>query len=276
MDAQNQITVQGLTMGFGSSVLMRDLTFTIKRGDIFVIMGGSGSGKSTLLRHLLGLMEPEAGQIWYGGDLFTGADPDLREKVLRRFGVLYQNAALFTSMTLAENVSLPLEMYSGLRADDIAEIARLKLALVGLRGFAHLYPVELSGGMQKRAGIARAMALDPEILFLDEPSAGLDPISAHRLDDLILELRSSLGATVVIVTHELDSIFKVGDDSIFLDGESGRATGAGPPKELLAHSRERKIIDFLTRGGGRPRSQADSQARAGTAAGDRRPESAHE
>jgi phospholipid/cholesterol/gamma-HCH transport system ATP-binding protein len=251
VDARDHVTVRGLTTGFGSSVLIRDLTFTIKRGDIFIVMGASGSGKSTLLHCLLGLKEPAAGEIWYGGDLFTGADPERRERMLRGFGVLYQGGALFTSMSLTENVSLPLEMYGGLRAEEIAEIARLKLALVGLRGFGQLYPVELSGGMQKRAGIARAMALDPEILFLDEPSAGLDPISAHRLDDLILELRSSLGATVVLVTHELDSIFKVGDDSIFLDGESGTATGAGPPRELLAHSREPKIIDFLTRGGHR-------------------------
>jgi phospholipid/cholesterol/gamma-HCH transport system ATP-binding protein len=249
LDAQDHIAVRGLTMGFGRSVLARDLTFTIKRGDIFIIMGGSGSGKSTLLRCLLGLKEPAAGEIWYGEDLFTSADPEGQEKIVRRFGVLYQNGALFTSMTLAENVALPLEMYSGLHADEIAEITQLKLALVGLRGFGHLYPGELSGGMQKRAGIARAMALDPEILFLDEPSAGLDPITAHRLDDLILELRSSLGATVVLVTHELDSIFKVGDDSIFLDGESAQAIGAGPPRQLLAHSRERKVIDFLTRGG---------------------------
>jgi phospholipid/cholesterol/gamma-HCH transport system ATP-binding protein len=247
--ARDHITVRDLSIGFKGSVLIRNLTFAVKRGDIFVIMGGSGSGKSTLLRCLLGLHEPAAGEIWYGGDAFTGADPAGREQLLRRFGVLYQNGALFTSMTLAENVSLPLLMSRTLRADEIAEVAQLKLALVGLRGFAQLYPVELSGGMQKRAGIARAIALDPEILFLDEPSAGLDPISARRLDDLILELRDSLGATVVLVTHELDSIFKVGDDSIFLDGESGGAIGGGAPRELLAHSRERKVVDFLTRGG---------------------------
>jgi phospholipid/cholesterol/gamma-HCH transport system ATP-binding protein len=256
MDPGAHITVRGLTMGFGGSVLMRDLTFTIKRGDIFIIMGGSGSGKSTLLRCLLGLHAPIAGEIWYGGDLFSSAEPERRQQLLRRFGVLYQGGALFTSMTLGENVGLPLQIYSGLGADQIARIAELKLALVGLHGFAHLYPVELSGGMKKRAGIARAIALDPEILFLDEPSAGLDPVSARRMDDLILELRASLGATVVLVTHELDSIFKVGDDSIFLDGESGRATGAGPPRELLARSRESKIIDFLSRGGEHQRRQS--------------------
>jgi phospholipid/cholesterol/gamma-HCH transport system ATP-binding protein len=248
-DRQPHIIVRNLAMGFGGATLMRDLTFTIKRGDIFIIMGGSGSGKSTLLRCLLGLKEPADGEIFYGTDRFTGADPDQREQILRRSGVLYQGGALFTSMSLGDNVSLPLEMHGGLTRPQIAEIAGLKLALVGLRGFAHLYPVQLSGGMQKRAGIARAIALDPEILFLDEPSAGLDPINAHRLDDLILELRTSLGATVVLVTHELDSIFRVGDDSIFLDGERGRATGAGPPRELLARSGEPKIIDFLSRGG---------------------------
>jgi phospholipid/cholesterol/gamma-HCH transport system ATP-binding protein len=249
MRAEDHITVRGLSMGFGGSPLMQDLTFTVKRRDIFIIMGGSGSGKTSLLRCLLGLKQPTAGEIWYGADAFTGADPERRGLMLRRFGVLYQGGALFTSMTLAENVALPLQMYSGLRPEEIDQVSRFKLALVGLRGFADLYPNQLSGGMQKRAGIARAMALDPEILFLDEPSAGLDPISAHRLDDLILELRSSLGATVVLVSHELDSIFKLADDSIFLDGERGRATGAGPPRELLGHTRERKIIDFLTRGG---------------------------
>ncbi len=251
MGAEDHITVRGLSLGFGGAPLLRDLTFTVKRRDIFIIMGGSGSGKTSLLRCLLGLKQPAAGEIWYGGDLFTRTDPQRRAQLLGRFGVLYQGGALFTSMTLVENVSLPLQMYSGLRGQEIDQIARFKLALVGLREAAHLYPRELSGGMQKRAGIARAMALDPEVLFLDEPSAGLDPINAHRLDDLILELRTSLGATVVLVTHELDSIFKLGDDSIFLDGESGRATGAGPPRELLAHSRERKIVDFLTRGGER-------------------------
>jgi len=250
---RHQITVQGLSLGFGGAILLRDLSFTIKRGDIFVIMGGSGSGKSTLMRCLIGLKEPATGQIWYGDDLFTGAEPERRDEILRRFGVLYQGGALFTSMTLAENISVPLEMYTELGDDEIAGVARLKLALVGLAGSGELYPAELSGGMQKRGGLARAMALDPEILFLDEPSAGLDPMSAHHLDDLILELRGSLGTTVVLVTHELDSIFKLADDSIFLDAESGHAIAAGPPRQLLAGSPERKVdrkvVDFLTRGG---------------------------
>jgi phospholipid/cholesterol/gamma-HCH transport system ATP-binding protein len=262
-DERDQITVRGVSLAFGGAVLLRDLSFTVKRGDIFVIMGGSGSGKSTLMRCLLGLKEPATGEIWYGRDLFTGGEPERRDQILRRFGVLYQGGALFTSMTLIENVSVPLEMYTKLADDEIAGVAKLKLALVGLAGSGDLYPVQLSGGMQKRGGLARAMALDPEILFLDEPSAGLDPMSAHHLDDLILELRGSLGTTVVLVTHELDSIFKLADDSIFLDAESGHAIAAGPPKQLLAaserhskdHQVDRKVIDFLTRGGEHRRTE---------------------
>jgi phospholipid/cholesterol/gamma-HCH transport system ATP-binding protein len=251
VEPHTHVTVKGLTAAYGARVVLRDLTFGIERGQIFVIMGGSGSGKSTLLQCLLGLHEPIAGEIRYGDDSFDRDDPARREQILQRFGVLYQGGALFTSMTLAENVAIPLEMHTRLAPDEIAAVARLKLALVGLRGFEDLRPIELSGGMQKRAGLARAMALDPEILFLDEPSAGLDPMTARRLDDLIRELRDGLGTTVVLVTHELDSIFKLADDGIFLDEQSGRAIGAGPPRELLAHSRERKIIDFLTRGGQR-------------------------
>jgi phospholipid/cholesterol/gamma-HCH transport system ATP-binding protein len=251
MEAREHVTVRGLTVGFGARIVLRDVSFAIGRGRIFVVMGGSGSGKSTLLRALLGLQAPVAGEIRYGADRFDDAAPEKREEILRRFGVLYQGGALFTSMTLAENVAVPLEMNTRLGSDQISAVARLKLALVGLRGSEDLYPVELSGGMQKRAGLARAMALDPEILFLDEPSAGLDPVTARRLDDLILELRDGLGTTVVLVTHELDSIFKLADDGIFLDGESGHVIGAGPPRELLARSRERKIVDFLTRGGER-------------------------
>ena len=256
MDARRHVSVRGLTVGYGERIILRDLSFAVARGHIFVIMGGSGSGKSTLLRCLLGLLAPMAGEIRYGAERLDGADPAQRAALLRRFGVLYQGGALFTSMTLAENVAVPLEMHTRLRADEIAAVARLKLALVGLRDFEDLRPVELSGGMQKRAGLARAIALDPEILFLDEPSAGLDPITARRLDDLILGLRNGLGTTVVLVTHELDSIFKLADDGIFLDDESGRVIGAGSPRELLARSCERKIVDFLTRGGERPRAEA--------------------
>jgi phospholipid/cholesterol/gamma-HCH transport system ATP-binding protein len=257
VDARAHVSVRRLTAGYGERVVLRDISFTIARGQIFVIMGGSGSGKSTLLRCLLGLHAPMAGEIRYGADRLDDADPAQREALLRRFGVLYQGGALFTSMTLAENVAVPLEMHTRLGPDEIAAVARLKLALVGLADFEELRPVELSGGMQKRAGLARAMALDPEVLFLDEPSAGLDPLTARRLDDLILGLRNGLGTTVVLVTHELDSIFKLADDGIFLDDESGRVIGVGSPRELLARSPEQKVVDFLTRGGERPRPIED-------------------
>ena len=246
------IRVEGLTMAYGSFVLMHDLTFTVRRGVVFVVMGGSGSGKSTLLRHLLGLNEPAAGEIFYGDANFTRAGPEEREAMLRRFGVLYQSGALFSSLTLAENVGLPLGEYTDLSGSEIREVAALKLALVGLRGFEDYYPSQISGGMQKRAGLARAIALDPEILFFDEPSAGLDPVSSRRLDDLILELRDSLGATIVVVTHELSSIFAIGDDSVFLDADSRTIIASGSPRELLARATDPRVREFLTRGGERP------------------------
>jgi phospholipid/cholesterol/gamma-HCH transport system ATP-binding protein len=235
-------------MAYGSFVLQKDLTFEVRRGDVFVIMGGSGCGKSTLLRHLIGLNEPASGEVFYGGESFTRAPLAEREKVLRRTGILYQSGGLWSSMTLAENVGLPLEEYTDLSPSEIREVASLKLSLVGLRGFEDYYPSEISGGMQKRAGLARAIALDPEILFFDEPSAGLDPISSRRLDDLILELRGSMGATVVVVTHELASIFAIGTNSIFLDAESRTAIASGDPRELLARSDDPRVRRFLTRG----------------------------
>jgi phospholipid/cholesterol/gamma-HCH transport system ATP-binding protein len=247
-DAQAHITVRGLTLAYGERVVLRDLNFSIARGRVFVLMGGSGCGKSTVLRHLIGLNEPASGEIFYGEESFTHAGPEGREQILRRIGVLYQSGALWSSMTLAENVGLPLEEYTDLRPQEVREVAELKLALVGLRGFEDYYPAEISGGMQKRAGIARAIALDPEVLFLDEPSAGLDPVTSRLLDDLILELRDSLGSTVVVVTHELPSIFVIADDSIFLDGETRTAIASGSPKELLARSTDPKVRRFLTRG----------------------------
>jgi phospholipid/cholesterol/gamma-HCH transport system ATP-binding protein len=246
-DPQAHITVRNLTMAFGSFVLMRDLNFTVKRGDVFVIMGGSGCGKSTLLRHLLGLIEPAKGEIWYGTENFTRAEPAVRQEMLRRFGVLYQSGALWSSMTLAENIGLPLGEYTDLTPAQIREIAALKLALVGLKGFEDFFPSQISGGMQKRAGLARAMALDPEVLFFDEPSAGLDPISAKLLDDLIMELRESLGATIVVVTHELASIFAIATNSVFLDVETRTMTASGSPKELL-RSGSANVRRFLSRG----------------------------
>jgi phospholipid/cholesterol/gamma-HCH transport system ATP-binding protein len=235
-------------MAYGSFVLMRDMSFTINRGDIFIIMGGSGCGKSTLMRHLVGLKAPAKGQVFYNGISFWDAPPQERDRIMRGVGILYQSGALWSSMTLAENVALPLEQYTDLNPGEIREVVSLKLALVGLAGFEEFYPSEISGGMRKRAGLARAMALDPELLCFDEPSAGLDPVSARRLDDLILELRDSLGATVVVVTHELASIFAVGDNSVFLDPETRTMIAGGDPNELLAESEDPKVRSFLTRG----------------------------
>jgi phospholipid/cholesterol/gamma-HCH transport system ATP-binding protein len=242
------IIVNDLTMAYGTFVVQRDLTFTVNRGDIFIIMGGSGCGKSTLMRHMIGLKEPAKGTVNYDDTSFWDAEPAERERLMRQFGILYQSGALFSSMTLAENIALPLEEYTDLKAVEIRKLASLKLALVGLAGFDDYYPSEISGGMQKRAGLARAMALDPDILFFDEPSAGLDPISSRLLDDLILELRESLGATVVVVTHELASIFAIGNNSIFLDPEKKTMIAQGDPKKLLAESKDPTVHRFLTRG----------------------------
>ena len=242
------IRVRDLTLAYGDAVVMHDLSFDIGRGDIFIIMGGSGSGKSTLLRHMIGLLEPARGEVFYGDESFTAAEPSERQRILRSCGVLYQRGALWSALTLSENVALPLEQYTELGPEEIREVAALKLALVGLKGFEDHYPSEVSGGMQKRAGLARAMALDPDILFFDEPSAGLDPLSSRRLDDLILELRDSLGATVVVVTHELASIFTIGDNGVFLDPETKTMLAVGHPATLRDTSPEPKIRAFLRRG----------------------------
>jgi len=248
MTEKPQIVVQDLDMGYGTFILMRDLNFTVHRGDIFIIMGGSGCGKSTLLKILIGLKEPSRGQVFYNGMSFWEMETEERESIMKRFGILYQSGALWSSMTLAENVALPLEQYTNLSPHQINEVVSLKLSLVGLAGFEEFYPSEISGGMRKRAALARAMALDPDILFFDEPSAGLDPVSARLLDDLILELRDSLGSTIVVVTHELASIFSIGNNSIYLDVDSGTMTASGDPKKLLAESKDPKVRKFLTRG----------------------------
>jgi phospholipid/cholesterol/gamma-HCH transport system ATP-binding protein len=242
------ISVRDLTMAYGDFVLMRDLTFDINRADIFIIMGGSGCGKSTLMNILIGLKSPAKGKVLYGEVDFWGSDAETRNRIIRRAGVMYQSGALWSSMTLAENVALPLETYTDLTPGQIREVVGLKLALVGLAGFEEFYPAEISGGMQKRAGIARAMAMDPEILFFDEPSAGLDPVSARRLDDLILELNESLGTTMVVVTHELASIFAIGSNSVFLDVSKRTMTATGNPKQLLAETQDPVLRLFLTRG----------------------------
>lgn len=247
MDTSPHIEVAGLKMAYGNRVIMEDLDFTVRRGEVFVVMGGSGCGKSTLLRHLIGLQEPAAGSIRYLGDDFTAADHDHREKMLRRFGVMYQGGALWTSLTLAENVALPLREYTKLKTREIADLVSYKLSLVGLSGFEDFYPAEISGGMVKRASLARAMALDPEILFLDEPGAGLDPVSAKLLDDLILELRDGLGTTVVMVTHELASIYAVADNAVFLDTETRTVGAIGKPADLRDHSGNPRVRRFLNR-----------------------------
>jgi len=236
-------------MNYGSYVVMRDINFTVQRGQVLVIMGGSGCGKSTLLKYLIGLKEVEKGEIYYHGESFVKATEEERQEIQRTFGVLYQGGALWSTRTLAENVALPLEEYTKLSDSEIRELSSLKLALVGLKGFEDFYPSEISGGMRKRAGLARAMSLDPEILFFDEPSAGLDPISSRRLDDLILRLRDSLGATVVVVTHELASIFAIADTSIFLDAQTKRMLVQGDPKELVKEGKsDPKVRTFLLRG----------------------------
>ncbi len=246
--SEAHIVVDGLTMKYGEVLIQRDLCFSVRKGDIFVIMGGSGCGKSTLLKHLIGLVAPSSGRILYNGRSFWASSSQEREALLRNMGILYQKGALWTSMTLAENVAMPLRHYTQRSEAEIRAIVEYKLALVGLAGFEEYYPSEISGGMQKRAGLARAMALDPEVLFFDEPSAGLDPISSKLLDDLIVELNKSLGSTVVIVTHELASIFAIATNSVFLDAETKTMTALGPPDELLERSADPRVIRFLTRG----------------------------
>jgi len=252
------IEVRQLKMAYGGLVVMDDLSFGVTRGEIFVIMGGSGSGKSTLLKHLIGLKKPAGGEILFDGADFGAADEMTRRGILGRMGVLYQNGALWSGLTLAENVALPLEEYTSLPPDAVAEVVSLKLALVGLRGYEKFYPVEISGGMRKRAALARAIALDPEVLFFDEPSSGLDPITASRLDDLILQLRDSFGTTIVVVSHDLDSIFKIADRAVFLDHTQKTMTALGNPVTLRDDPPSEEVHRFLTRSGeaGR-RSEAD-------------------
>ncbi len=242
------ISVEDLTMAYGDYVIQRDLNFTINRNDVFVIMGGSGCGKSTLLKIMIGLKSPTTGVVNYQGDGFWDATDNRRDQLRRKFGVLFQSGALWSSMTLKENVALALKQYTDLSNNEISELCSLKLALVGLAGFEDYYPNEISGGMKKRAGLARAIAMDPEYLFFDEPSAGLDPLSSRLLDDLILELRDSLGATVIIVTHELASIFAIADNSVFLDPETKTMLANDDPKYLRDHCDNFKVRNFLQRG----------------------------
>lgn len=242
------ISVSNLSIGYGDYVLMKDISFSVSRGEIFFIMGGSGCGKSTLLHVLTGLIPPLSGKISIDGADFSKAGEKMRHKIMQNCGILYQSGALFSSMTLSENVALPLQQYTDYSPGLIKELTSLKLALVGLAGFEDFYPSEISGGMCKRAGLARALALDPEILYCDEPSAGLDPVSSRLLDDLILDLNHSLGTTFVIVSHELASIFNIGTDSIFLDGDTKSIMGRGKPEDLLRNPPNDVVRRFLTRG----------------------------
>jgi phospholipid/cholesterol/gamma-HCH transport system ATP-binding protein len=232
IDGAERLCCKGLTLGFGPRIVQRDLTFSVRRGSVFAIMGSSGSGKSTVLRAMIGLLRPLAGSVLVDGEDLWAAPPQRRREIGRSFGILFQSGALWSSMTLAENIALPLQMFTSLDRAAIDGLVRLKLTLVGLGGAATTMPSELSGGMVKRAGLARALALDPDIFFFDEPSAGLDPVTSRRLDELILELRDGLGATIVIVSHELASLFGICDDGVFLDAETKTLVAHGAPRIL--------------------------------------------
>jgi len=241
------LRVEALTVAFGRDVVQRDLRFTVARGSIFAIMGGSGCGKSTVLKALMGLLRPAKGAVLIEGENYWQATDARRADIGRRFGVLFQSGALWSSMTVAENVALPLQMLSALHPDEIRTLVELKLALVGLSAEGGKMPSELSGGMRKRAAMARALALDPDMLFFDEPSAGLDPVTSARLDDLILELREGLGATIVIVSHELPSLLAICDDGVFLDAESRTAIAHGAPRVLRDSCEVPVVRAFMAR-----------------------------
>lgn len=248
LTAPSVIEVCDLALGYNDHVIMSDLNFTVNKGDIFIVMGVSGCGKSTLLKSLMGLKTPTKGKVLYYGKSFWDEDELGQKDIMRRFGVLYQSGALWSSLTIGENVALPLQLYTKLASSQIQEIVEMKLSLVGMQEHVNSYPSGVSGGMRKRAGLARAIALDPDIILFDEPSAGLDPINARKLDDLILDLRDSLDATIIVITHELASIFAIGNNSVFLDAESKTMIATGDPKDLLANSKDTKVIQFLTRG----------------------------
>lgn len=241
------VQVRDLKMAYGSRVVQQHLSFEVNKGDIFFVVGGSGCGKTTLLKNMIGLIDPIDGEVLYDGVSFYKSDPLTQSELLKKWGITYQSGALFSSMTLAENVALPIQQYTNLTEKQINELVDYKLSLVGLSGYQEFYPAEMSGGMHKRAGLARAIALDPELLFFDEPSAGLDPMSSQLLDELIVQICEALGATVIIVSHELPSILSIGTNSVFLDTDSKTMLDKGNPKYLLEHSKNDKVRHFLTR-----------------------------
>ncbi|HZZ19310.1 MAG TPA: ATP-binding cassette domain-containing protein [Opitutaceae bacterium] len=246
-DAIPAIEVKGLECSYEETTVLKDVSFKVRQGEIFFIIGGSGCGKTTLLRNLVGLIRPVAGEVLFNGRSFTSADSSNRRDMLKTFGMLFQSGALWTSLTLAENIALPLEEYTRLPPDEIRNIAAFKLAQVGLTGFETHYPSEISGGMRKRAGLARALALDPSIVFFDEPSAGLDPVSARLLDELIVQIRDTFGTTIVIVSHDVDSIFGIADRAIMLDRAAQGIIAEGRPSDLAEKSSNPKVVEFLTR-----------------------------
>ena len=246
---ENALSVSDLSLAYGSFQVLDHVTFDVRQGSCTIIMGGSGCGKSTLLKSLIGLLKPSRGKILLEGEDLWNVRTSQRQNLLRRCGVLFQGGALWSSLTIIENLSLPLQTHTKLDEKEIRELALYKLSLVGLSGFEEFYPSEISGGMRKRAGIARAMILDPSVVFLDEPSAGLDPLNSKRLDDLINELKQSLGVTFVVVTHELASIFEIGDHSVFLDAKSKSVIAQGSPQFLLQNCENLDVQSFLKRKG---------------------------
>lgn len=240
-----KISVENLTIAYDENIILHDVSFMVKPQEIFMIMGGSGCGKSSLLKTLIGLKKPSKGKVFIQGKNFYTASASERQKIMQNCGISYQSGALFSSMTIGENIALPLQEYTNYSPSTINELIELKLALVGLHGYKDFYPDELSGGMKKRAALARAMALDPDILYFDEPSSGLDPLSSRLLNELILEINSDLGTTVVIISHDIESILTIGTQAIYLDANTKTLIAQGNPKTWLKNPPNQTVADFF-------------------------------